>query len=123
MIQYKKDAGLVLLRLGLAYVFLVHGGQKFMNIAGTTRFFALLGLPWFMVYFVAAAEVLGGALMLAGAWTRWAGLVLAADMLAAMLLTTSPRGFAGHEFELVLFLTALAVACIGAGKYAVISAE
>lgn len=113
-----KHIGVLLIRLGLAYVFIVHGSQKFMNIAGATQFFAALGLPWFMVYFVAGVEVLGGLAMLLGIRTQWAGVVLAIDMLAAMALTTSPRGFAGHEFELVLLLMALAVAFIGAGKYA-----
>jgi len=44
-----------------------------------------------MVYFVAAVEVLGGTAMLIDVWTRWAGALLAIDMLAAMLFTTSPH--------------------------------
>ncbi|MFY9462724.1 MAG: DoxX family protein [Candidatus Sungiibacteriota bacterium] len=121
MMPYNKHIGVLLIRLGLAYVFIIHGWSKFMNIAGTTQFFASLGLPWFMVYFVAGVEVLGGLAILLGIRTQWAGFVLAINMLAAMMLTTSPRGFAGHEFEMILFLMALAAAFIGAGKYAVSS--
>ena len=118
------DLGLLLVRLGLAYVFITHGLQKFTHPAVTAKFFGHLGLPLPLefMYFICAVEILGGILMLLGLWADWAGLFLAADMLGVIITVRSgPMAtglLAGHEFELMLMLMALAVIFIGAGGYA-----
>ena len=118
------DLGLLLVRLGLAYVFITHGLQKFTHPAATAKFFGHLGLPLPLefMYFICAVEILGGILMLLGLWADWAGLFLAADMLGVIITVRSgPMAtglLAGHEFELMLMLMALAVIFIGAGGYA-----
>lgn len=117
------NLGLLLLRLGLAAVFLQAGISKLSNIAGITGFFASLGLGVFFVYLVALVETLGGLAILLGVWTRWAGILLAIDMLFAIILVKGALGFAGagYRFELILLLASLAVVFSGAGKYALMN--
>ncbi len=67
------NAGLLLVRLALAAVFLYHGITKFQNLDGTVAFFGQLGFAPFFAYLVATVETVGGAAMLLGVWTRWAG--------------------------------------------------
>ena len=112
------DLGLLLIRLGLAAVFIVHGWAKLQNIEGTAGFFSSLGLGMFWVYLVAYVELLGGLAMLTGFLARKAGLLLAIDMFFAIYLVSWSRGFSGgYEFELLLLLTSLAIFLSGPGKY------
>jgi uncharacterized membrane protein YphA (DoxX/SURF4 family) len=119
-IPHNPDAGLLLIRLGLAAVFIVHGLMKFNYMDGTISFFATLGLPAFMAWFVAALETLGGIAMLIGYKARVAGYLLAAVMAVAIILVKGDAGFVGgYEFDLMLLLAALGIALSGAGRYAV----
>ena len=112
------DLGLLFIRLGLAVVFIYHGWVKFQDIAGTTVFFNQLGLAPFFVYLVALVEVFGGLAMLLGVLTEWAGLILAIDMVFAIILVKFGIGFGGgYEFDLMLLLAALAILVCGPGKY------
>ena len=125
MIKFLKkyhniDTGLLLLRLGLAAVFIMHGWSKIQNLGATGSFFSSIGLNMFWVYVVAYVEFLGGIAMLIGLFSRWAGFLLAIDMLFAIYLVRWPRGFlGGYEFELLLLLAALAIHLAGPGKYSI----
>lgn len=115
---HNVDAGLLLLRLGLAAIFIIHGWAKIQNIEGVSGFFSTLGLGVFWVYLVAYVEFLGGLAMLIGSFARLAGLLLAIDMFFAIYLVKWPSGFVGgYEFELLILLTALTVYLAGPGKY------
>jgi len=125
IIKYRnQDLGLLLIRLGLAYVFITHGLQKFLHAGSSAIFFKHLALPLPLefMYFICAVEILGGILMLIGLWVDLAGLLLAADMLGVIIaVRTGPLAtgiLAGHEFELMLMLMVLAVVFMGAGNYA-----
>jgi uncharacterized membrane protein YphA (DoxX/SURF4 family) len=89
--------GLLLLRAVVGLVFVVHGGQKLFGfgLAGTAGFLGSLGipLPTIAAAGLIAAELLGGLALLLGAWTRIAALLLAADMLVAMLTVHLRGGF------------------------------
>ena len=120
MLKFSKEhceaCGVGLVRLALAAVFITHGAQKWMHLDQTIGFFSTLGLSAFFVYLVAAVELLGGLAMLFGAWTKWAGYLLAIDMFFAIVLVKGSAGFlGGYEFELTLLLTALGVAFMGPG--------
>ncbi len=118
---HNPDAGLLLLRLGLAAVFIIHGWSKIQNLEAITGFFSSLGLSMFWVYVVAYVEFLGGIAMLIGLFSRWAGLLLAIDMFFAIYLVKWPKGFVGgYEFELLLLLVALAIYLAGPGKYSIL---
>ena len=115
---HNPNLGLLLVRLGLAGVFIMSGWSKIQNIEGTATFFATLGLGIIWVYVVAYVEFLGGIAVLAGVFTRLAGLLLAIDMAFAIYLVKYASGFNGYRFELVLLLMALAVYLAGSGRYA-----
>lgn len=119
--EYKNlDLGLFLIRFGVAVVFLVHGWVKLRDISGTVDLFEQIGVGAFWAYIVAAVEFLGGLAMLTGVWTYWVGVVLAINMLFAIILVKLPVGFVdGYEFDLLLFLASLAIATIGSGEYTV----
>lgn len=114
---HNSDLGLLLVRLGLAVVFIVHGWSKVGDISGTATFFSSLGLNIFWVYVVAYVEFLGGIALLVGIWSRWAGLLIAIDMVFAIYLVKFAGGLKGYEFELTLLLVALAVYFSGSGRY------
>jgi len=118
--QYKNtDLGLFLVRFGLATVFIIHGWIKLKDITGTVQFFeTAVGVSGFWAYIVALVEFLGGLSMLLGIWTYWSGVLLAANMLFAIILVKLSIGFVGGwEFDLVLLLSALAIATVGPGIY------
>ena len=111
---------LLLLRLGLAIVFIYHGYPKLFG--DTTKFveaFRNIGLPPFLVYFTGAIEFFGGIALGLGLFTTIAGVLLLLDMAAALWKYNFNEGiYAVREYELplILGLIALAVASIGAGS-------
>lgn len=119
------DLGLFLARFGLALVFIINGFNKFMNIEGVTGFFASLGLGAFFVYLVATIELLGGAAMLFGMYTKVAGILLAANMLGAIYFVKFAKGFTGggYQLELMLALVAIAIVFAGSGAWSVMRSK
>jgi putative oxidoreductase len=117
------DAGLAILRVVLAVIFLAHGAQKFFQygIAGVTQGFTQAGipLPGIAAPFVATLELVGGVLLLFGLLTRPVALLLAINMLVATLVVHLPNGFfnpMGIEFTMTLFAGTLALAMTGPGE-------
>ncbi|MEK9131640.1 MAG: DoxX family protein [Patescibacteria group bacterium] len=118
--QYKNtDLGLFLVRLGIGLVFIIHGWMKLSDMTGTLSFFVdMLHVGAFWAYLVAWVEFLGGLSMLLGVWTYWTGVILAINMVFAIVLVKVGKGFAGgYEFDLLLLLASLAIATVGPGKY------
>ncbi|HAO81415.1 MAG TPA: oxidoreductase [Candidatus Veblenbacteria bacterium] len=117
-IPYYQDAGLLLVRIGLGAVFIIHGWQKWQNLDGVTNFFTGLGIPGWMVYLVAATELVGGVAVLFGWLARFFSLGLVVIMVVAIISVNFKKGFVGgYEFDLVLLLMALAIALAGSGRY------
>ena len=116
--------GLTILRIVTGLVFLVHGWQKFftMGMAGVTAFFTQLGIPapGIAAPFVSALELVGGALLILGFFARPIALLLAIDMLVAILTVHLSKGFSaangGYEFVLLLLAACLAIVLAGAGS-------
>jgi putative oxidoreductase len=116
-----RPLALLLLRCGLALVFLFHGYPKlFGKTAVWVSAFERLGLPGYFVYVVGVIEVLGGLMLMLGLVTPVAALVLLLDMGAAMWKYNFNEGiYAVREYELplVLGLAALVLATTGAGPF------
>ncbi|WP_416446296.1 DoxX family protein [Leucobacter sp. HNU] len=120
------DAGLLVLRIVAGGIFAAHGAQKIFEytIPGTVDAFAGMGapLPAIVAPVIAFLELIGGVLLILGLLTRPVALLLAVDMLGAMVLVHFAAGLwvgeGGYEFVAVLGAAALALAFTGAGRFA-----
>lgn len=118
--------GIALLRIVVGVVFFMHGAQKLfqMGVPGVSGFFASLGIPApeMAAVVVSLGETVGGLALILGVFTRLAGVLLAADMLVALLVVHRSNGFfagdGGVELVLVLGAAALALAITGPGALA-----
>ncbi len=111
------------LRLVLGLIFLAHGLNKFAHLAGTIATFTKINvpLPGFAGPAIAGLEVFGGLALILGLGlaTRILALLLAIDMLCAILLAKRSSGFVGgYEFELLLLAALLALVFSGPGRLA-----
>jgi putative oxidoreductase len=114
-------------RLLLGVVLIAHGWDKVVTngIGATAEAFAGMGVPLAPVSaaFAGIVELVGGALILAGAATALVGVLVALDMLGAALLVHVGNGIIASDggWELVGMIGALALvlAAVGAGRYSV----
>ena len=120
------DRAALVLRLVLAAVFIGHGYQKLFQfgIGGVTQAFVGMGVPLATIAapLISVLEFFGGIAILLGALTRVIALLLACDMLGAMLIVHIKGGFfapKGVEHVLANFAMALALVLIGAGAYSI----
>ncbi len=125
LLPINTDLALLILRVVLGIIMIYHGWPKLTNLAGTIDGMAGMGVPAPAVaaIFATVAEFIGGLLMLLGAFTDIAGLMFAIDMLGAITFVHAKNGFSvakgGIEWPLLLAATALAIALMGPGRYAV----
>lgn len=116
--------GLLLLRVVLGVTFVLHGWQKVSEwgMVGTAESFEGMGAPAVSAVLAAAVELLGGLALVLGVLIRIAGVLLALDMVGALVLVHASAGFfaadGGVEYVLVLAAAALALALTGPGRYA-----
>jgi putative oxidoreductase len=107
-------------------VFFVHGFQKLftMGFGGVAGFLGALGVPapGLFAVIVTLVEFLGGLALTLGLFTRVAAVLVAIDMLVAILTVHLPNGFFtnnnGYEFLLVLLAASIGLAVAGAGEAA-----
>jgi len=122
---HTDDAGKFVLRAALAIILLFHGAAKLSGGIGFVGdMLAKAGLPAFLGYGVYVGEVVAPLLILIGLFTRPAALVVAFNMVVAVLLVHTGQLFSRNEtggwaLELqgMFFIAALAVALLGAGRY------
>lgn len=114
-----RPLGLLMLRLGLAVIFLYHGyGKLFGDPQGAMAAFAKIGLPAWMALLAGVIEFFGACLLAAGFYTRPAALLIAACMAVAIWKVHSGKGILAvteYEFPMALMVGALALATTGAG--------
>ena len=122
----REDLGKLLLRLALGAILLFHGIFKLTHgvdwIAGPL---GAVGLPGFLAYGTYVAEVLAPILLFVGWKARLAALIIAFDMVMAMVLVLRPRLFTvnqggggwGVELEGMILLVAISIFLLGSGRY------
>ena len=121
------DLGKLLLRLTLGILMLLHGIAKLRyGVSGIEGMVTSHGLPGFLAYGVFVGEVIAPLLVISGFYSRIGGLIIAFNMIVAIALAHSAQLFdigkqGGWALELQGFFlfTALAVALIGPGKFAI----
>lgn len=126
------DLALIVVRIALAWVFIVYGAQKLFGsfhgqgIDGTAQFMASEGLKpgRFFAYLGGIIEFGGAIAMVLGLATRLAGLALFGDMLVAMITVTWATGLhqptpPGYELNVALAALGLVMLLLGAGRYSV----
>jgi len=118
------DFALLFLRVATGLVFFMHGWQKYQGgIDGTSAFLASLQFPIPDIFAVLliAIEVIGGAALILGAFTRLAAKLTGIVAIVALLVVHVDKGFfisaGGYEFILLILAACVALLVLGGGKW------
>jgi len=119
------DSGKLILRLALGALILFHGISKLRSgIDGIASMVSAAGLPAFVAYGVYIGELLAPLMVLAGWYSRIGAGIIAINMLFALGLVHRGDVFAfaesggwALELQAMFLFTALAIACLGPGRY------
>lgn len=120
------DTGKLILRLTLGILILLHGLFKLTGggVGGISGMLSSHGLPGFLAYGVYIGEIVAPVLLIIGVYTRLGGLIIAINMVVAILLAhsgslasmTNNGGWA-LELQGMYLFTAVAIAFMGAGRF------
>ncbi len=119
------DSGKLILRLALGVLILLHGIAKLSSgIEGITVMVTGAGLPAPVAYGVYLGEVLAPLMVLAGWYSRIGAVIIAVNMVFALALAHGADFFSlgnsggwALELQAMFLLTAVAIACLGPGRY------
>lgn len=117
---HNKSAGLLLLRITLASIFIYHGFAKVSDMSSTVMFFGTLGFAPFLAYFVAWLELLGGIALLLGVYVREIAVSFAIIMLVAIFKVHLNDSLSVLEGKVLLLVLALSFILTGSGKYSLL---
>lgn len=117
--------GVALLRIVVGVYFIAHAGLKLIVFtpAGTEHFFASLGLPGWFGLVIITVELLAGVCLILGVYSRVAAVLIAPDLIGAIVLVHIHNGFfftdrgGGWEFPALWFAALIAIALIGDGAW------
>ena len=115
-----KPLALLLLRVAVGVIFIYHGYPKLFELTREAmQGFVHMGFPGYFVYIAGVIEFFGGCLLIAGLFTRIAGLLLAGEMAVALWrvhhILLDPLAVHNYELPLMLAVGAFALASLGAG--------
>jgi putative oxidoreductase len=113
-LEQRRDQALALFRIVIGVFFLIHGVQKLLKGA------SLLSWPSGPASLI---ELIGGALIVIGLWTRWAALISSGAMAYAYFVVHQPRGLLpiqnGGELAAVYSWAFLLLVFTGAGAWSI----
>lgn len=117
----------LLIRIVLGVMFLMHVWGKFN--AGAARIATGFGnnyglpMPELFAYLAMGLELVGGACLIVGLFTRFFASALAVEMGIAFLFAHLPKGYAagagGYEYVLLIGVCLLMIAMRGGGAYSI----
>jgi len=114
---------LALLRIVTGYLLLMHGTAKLLHVPHVEMFDNLQ--PFTMIWFAGLLELVGGALLIAGLFTRLTAFILSGEMAFAYFIGHASKGFVLlpmlNQGELAVLYTfvLLFFAAAGAGSWAI----
>ncbi|MGS0687229.1 DoxX family protein [Nakamurella sp. GG22] len=126
-VSTRQDVVLLLGRVVLGVVLIAHGWQKFATngISGTAAAFDQMGVPLSTASatFAAVVELVGGIALIIGFAVPVVGLLVALDMVGALLFVHAENGIfvgdGGYELVAVIGALAFVLAGVGAGRYSI----
>jgi putative oxidoreductase len=115
-----KPIALLLLRFAMGVILIHYGYPKlFVHPRSTVEWFSQNGFPGYFGYLSGVLELFGGLMLMFGLFTRLAGLLLAAEMAIALWrvhgLLADPLAVQNYQFPLMMGVSSLALAAVGAG--------
>ena len=125
------DLAILALRVGLGIMFVSHGLQKAFGlfggpgVRGFSEMLSGLGFSYPLVwaYIAAYTEVIGGAFLILGLFTRGAAVLLLVLMAVAMIKVHIPKGFflsqGGFEYAFIIASVCVALILLGPGKFSI----
>ena len=121
-----EGLGLLALRVAIGFVFIYSGYTKlFVNTAMAIGMFGQMGFPAanFWVHLVGILELVGGLMVLLGAYARLAGVWLSAIMVVAILTAHWGGPVMGYFLPATILGGCLALAGVGAGPWRLVKCE
>jgi putative oxidoreductase len=116
-----QPLALLVLRLVLGVIMIAHGYPKVSGFSHFQQMISGMGLPGWLAYLSAAAEFLGGILVVLGLFTRCAALAILIDLSVAIWKVhwkVGLLGDKGYQFPLALASIAFALIFLGSGPMA-----
>jgi len=122
-----QDFGKLVLRLVLGALILLHGISKLKNGLGPIEGMVVAhGLPGFVAYGALVGEVLAPLMLLFGLYARIGAVLIAINMLFAFAMVhmaqlgqLNEQGGWALELQGMFLFTAIAIALLGPGRYAI----
>jgi putative oxidoreductase len=112
-----------LMRIIVGFLFLWHGCQKLFGFPGTLP----AGLPAFVIYVGGSIELIGGALIMIGLFTRWAAFICSGEMAAAYWMVHGTKALLpivnGGELAVLYCFVFLFISTHGGGLWSVDAAQ
>ena len=125
----QTNVAATLLRVALGTMYLAHGLLKLVVFtpAGTAGFFESLGLPAFFGPLTMVLELLGGAALLLGVYSRWVALALIPVLVGSIVFVHGGNGWGfsneggGWEYPLFLIVASIVQYLLGNGAFTLIN--
>ena len=122
-----NDVGKLILRLVLGVCILLHGIAKLTGgVSGIAGMLAGSGLPGFLAYGVYVGEVIAPLMLIAGFYSRIGAWIVVINMVFAIglahmgqVMSLNGQGGWAIELQAMFLFTAVSVALLGPGRYAV----